>query len=68
MIFFFKYSDNARINAISCYDLARPYIINRPGVAGAVLQSPPLLIDSVSQPFPPNLQNTINHKPKELGS
>ena len=38
------------------------YIFNRPGVAGAVLQSPMLLIDSVIQPFPPNRQNIINHK------
>ena len=39
-------------------------IFNRPGVAGAVLQSPLLLIDSfikaVRDPFPPSLQNIIN--------
>ena len=43
---------------------------NRPGVAGAVLQSASFtqsLSHSVSQPFPPNLQNIINHKPEELG-
>ena len=44
-------------------------IIKRPGEAGAVLQTPPSLIDwlnhSVSNPFPPNLQNTINPKPLE---
>ena len=38
-------------------------IINRPGVAGAVLQTPPLLINSFIQaliwPCPPNLQNII---------
>ena len=43
------------------------YVFNRPGVAGAVLQTPSSLIDSVSesvsQPFPPNLQDIINHKP-----
>ena len=45
---------------------------NRPGVAGAVLQSASWFIhsvsQSVSQPFPPNLQNIINRKPEELGS
>ena len=48
------------------------YIINRPGVAGAVLQSPLLLIHSFnnwfSDPFPPNLQNIRTPKPEELGS
>ena len=38
-------------------------IFNRPGVAGAVPQTPLLLIDSVGEPFPPNLQDIINHKP-----
>ena len=42
-------------------------IINRPGVAGAVLQSASSF-HWVSQPFPHNLQNIINHKPEELGS
>ena len=46
--------------------------INRPGVARAVLQSASWSIHSftewVSDPFPPNLQNIINHKPEELGS
>ena len=37
-------------------------LFNRPGVAGAVLQTPLSLIDSVSQPFSPNLQDIINHK------
>ena len=37
-------------------------LFNRPVVAGAVLQTPSLLIQSVTQPFPPNLQNVINHK------
>ena len=33
-------------------------VINRPGVAGAVLQTPrDLLINQVSDPFPLNLQN-----------
>ena len=41
---------------------------NRPGVAGAVLQSASLLIKSLRKPFPPNLQNIINYKPEELGS
>ena len=43
-------------------------IFNRPGVAGAVLQSPPSLIHWPSHPFPPNLQDIINDKPLELGS
>ena len=54
-------------------------IINRPGVAGAVLQTPLLLrregafvthlfIDTLTDPFPPNLQNIITPKPLELGS
>jgi hypothetical protein len=43
-------------------------IFNRPGVAGAVLQSASLLIHSLSQPFLPNLQNIINHKKEKLGS
>ena len=41
-------------------------IFNRPGVAGAVLQSPLKLryslINSVSHPFPPSLQNIITLK------
>ena len=38
-------------------------IFNRPGVAGAVLQTPSSPINSLSQPFPPNLQATFNPKP-----
>ena len=38
-------------------------IFNRPGVAGAVVQSPPSLIHSVGHPLPPNHQDIINHKP-----
>ena len=34
-------------------------IINRPGEAGAVLQSPLSLIQSVTDPFPQNLQNIL---------
>ena len=45
---------------------------NRPGVAGAALQTPltfiHTLIDSVTDPFPPNLQAIITPKPLELGS
>ena len=33
------------------------HIINRPGVAGVVLQTPPSLIKSVPDAFSPNLQN-----------
>ena len=43
-------------------------IFNRPGVAGAVLQTPSWLSDWLSHPFPPNLQKFINPKPSELGS
>ena len=37
-------------------------IFNRPGVARAVLQTPLLLIHSLTDPFPPNLQNIIARK------
>ena len=41
-------------------------VINRPGIVRAVLQTALLLIDwfsqSVSEPFPPDLHNIINHK------
>ena len=43
-------------------------VVNRPGVARAVLQTPLSLIDSVSHPFPPNIQQTFNPKPLQLGS
>ena len=43
-------------------------IFNRPGVAGAVLQTPSWLSDWLSHPFPPNLQDIINLKHLELGS
>ena len=47
-------------------------IFNRPGVAGAVLQTPwsfnDLLIQSASHTFPPNLENIITPKPLELGA
>ena len=43
-------------------------LVNRPGVAGAVLQTPLWLIDSFSHHFPPNLQDIINPKTLELGS
>ena len=35
------------------------YIINRTGLAGAVLQTPSSLIHSVSQDFPPNSPGSI---------
>ena len=44
------------------------HILNRPGVAGAVLKTSLWLIHSLNSPFPPNLQNIINQEPKELGS
>ena len=46
-------------------------IFNRPGVAGAALQTPLSLINwltLIESPFPPNLQNIINPKPLELGT
>ena len=43
-------------------------VFNRPGVVGAVLESASSLIKSLSQPFPPNLQDIINHKPEKLSS
>ena len=39
-------------------------IIIRPGVAGAVLQTPL----SFADPFPPTFQNIITQKPLELGT
>ena len=39
------------------------FFFNRPGVAGAVLQTPPSLIKLLIQPFPPNHQNIITPKP-----
>ena len=53
------------------YTFLNPWALNRPGVAGAVQQSPPSLTDSFihwvvlkSKYFP----NTVNPKPEELGS
>ena len=43
-------------------------IINRPVLAGAVLQTASSLINLLIHPFPPNLQHIINPKPLELGS
>ena len=51
-------------NPSSLYSLV---LIKRTSVAGAVLQTPLFLIhsfiESVSDPFPPNLQNIISPKP-----
>ena len=59
-----------RIKAV--YVPFKTWIMNRPGVAEAVLQTPSSLIDSfihsVINPFPSDLQNIINPKPLELGS
>ena len=35
------------------------FLLNRPGVAGALLQTPLWLIYSFSHPFPPNLQEVV---------
>ena len=50
-------------------------LLNRPGEANGFVQSPLSLVhsfiesvsQSVSHPFPPNLQNIISPKPEELG-
>ena len=50
-----------------CYQRGLPHLVNRPGVAGAVLQNlRHSLINSESQPFAPDLQNIITPKPLEL--
>ena len=41
--------------------------VNTPEVAGAVLQIALSLIDSLTDPFPKNLQNIITPKTLELG-
>ena len=43
-------------------------IINRPGVAGAVLQSPPSVINWLSDGLWKYIQSTVNPKPEELES
>ena len=45
-------------------------VFDRPSVAGAVLQTPLLLIDSfiLTDPFPQNLQNIFTPKLLELGT
>ena len=43
-------------------------IINTPGWAGAVLQTPLSLTKSLTDAFPTDLQNIINPKPLEVGS
>ena len=43
-------------------------VFNRPGVAGAVLQTASSLTDRVTDPFPPGIHNIINTKPLELDS
>ena len=61
-----------------CYQRGLPSLVfvtvthsNRPSVAGAVQQTPSLLIhsliESVNNPFPPNLQNIITPKPYKKG-
>ena len=42
-------------------------LINRPGVAWAVPQSPLLLVHLISDPFVQKLQDTVYPKPEELG-
>jgi hypothetical protein len=42
------------------------HIINRHGVAWVALQKPASLIKSVTDAFPPNLQNIITPKPLKI--
>ena len=55
--------------SVLCQDV---YLINRPGVAGAFLQSPPSFINSLINSLTDGLwkyiPNTVNPKPEELGS
>ena len=37
-----------------------PCLVNRPGLAGTVLQTPLWFIDWLSHPFPPNLQKSLH--------
>ena len=37
-------------------------VINRPAVSGAVLKTPSSIIEQLTHPFPPNLQNIITPK------
>ena len=39
------------------------FLVNRPGVARADLQTPLSLINSISHPFPPNLHNAFSTEP-----
>ena len=50
----------------SCRGLTR--LVNRPGVAGAVLQTASSLSEWVSHPFPPDIHNIMTAKPLELES
>ena len=50
------------VDSVECFCALLPVLINRPGVAGAVLQTASLVSQSVSDPFPPDLHNIINHK------
>ena len=43
-------------------------IINRPGIAGAVLQTALSLIHSVTHPLIQNIEDTFKRKPKKLGT
>ena len=46
----------------------QPHLVNRPGVAGAVLQSPPLLIDSLTDWLSdPLVQISSNHCQSQTG-
>ena len=49
-------------------DVAIRHMTNRPGVAGAVLQTALLLINSVSDGLWKYIQNSVNPKPEELES
>ena len=54
-------SSNVSVAAVTC---PITNVLNRPGVAGAVLQTPsPLINYLLTRAFPPNLQNIITPEP-----
>ena len=72
-IFWFSRSRPIMQKVIPSHAWGLPHqVINRPGVAGAVLQTASWFIhwfiNSVSHPFPPDIHNIINPKPLELDS
>ena len=56
----FMYTHRAMHSQENTVNTVKKTLINRPGVSGAVLQTPLSPIKSVSDPFPPDLQNIIH--------